>query len=68
VSTIDALVEIASAVQGSYGARLTGGGFGGSIIVLCSALYARIAAVEIVQRYQATTGNAGRALVPLSDA
>jgi galactokinase len=34
---IDALVEIARAVPGVYGTRITGGGFGGCIVALCSA-------------------------------
>jgi galactokinase len=38
---LDALVEIARGVPGVYGARMTGGGFGGCIVALC-----RPAAVE----------------------
>jgi galactokinase len=34
---LDELVSIASDVEGVYGARLTGGGFGGCVIVLASA-------------------------------
>ncbi len=33
---LDALVEIAATVEGVYGARMTGGGFGGSIVVMVS--------------------------------
>ena len=33
---LDALVEAASAIEGVYGARMTGGGFGGSAVVLCT--------------------------------
>ncbi len=33
---LDALVEAASAIDGVYGARMTGGGFGGSVVVLCT--------------------------------
>ncbi len=33
---LDALVEIACSVDGVYGARLTGGGFGGCIIIMVS--------------------------------
>src|SRR6185369_11303508 len=34
---LDALVEIARTVPGVYGARMTGGGFGGCIVALCPA-------------------------------
>jgi galactokinase len=34
---LDALVEIARAVPGVFGARMTGGGFGGCIVALCKA-------------------------------
>jgi galactokinase len=34
---LDALVEIARTVPGVYGARMTGGGFGGCIVALCKA-------------------------------
>jgi len=32
---LDRLVELASAVPGVFGARMTGGGFGGNVLVLC---------------------------------
>jgi galactokinase len=35
IPEIDELVEIACATPGIFGARLTGGGFGGSIVALC---------------------------------
>jgi galactokinase len=34
---LDALVDIARGVEGVYGARMTGGGFGGCIVALCDA-------------------------------
>ena len=63
VPEIDRLVAIAQATDGVYGARLTGGGFGGSVVVLADAAQARTAAAHIVNQYAATTGNAGRLLV-----
>jgi galactokinase len=42
---LDALVEIARGVSGVYGARMTGGGFGGCIVALC-----RASAVEALTR------------------
>jgi galactokinase len=37
VPELDALVEIAQKVKGVYGARMTGGGFGGCIVALARA-------------------------------
>lgn len=49
---LDALVDAACAVPGVYGARMTGGGFGGCAIALCrpEAVAAVIAAAERVCR------------------
>ena len=47
-----------------YGARLTGGGFGGSIVALTDAARARDVAAQVVASYARQTGNRGRCLVP----
>src|SRR3954469_15859508 len=64
VPAIDTLVQLASGVQGVYGARLTGGGFGGSIVALADAGRARDIADQVVASYSRQTGNRGRCLVP----
>jgi len=64
VSEIDLLVELADARSEVVGARLTGGGFGGSIIALCRAGAAAEAGRAIVAEYRARTGRPGRLLVP----
>jgi galactokinase len=64
IPAIDHLVELASRVQGVYGARLTGGGFGGSIVALAEASAARQAADAIVSGYARQSGGRGRRLVP----
>ena len=64
IKPVDALVDIAMAVQGIYGARLTGGGFGGAIVALSVADRARPAAAEIVHRYESAGNSGGRVLVP----
>jgi galactokinase len=46
------------------GARLTGGGFGGAVILLCRAGTAATAAAGVRQAYQKQTGHAGRVLLP----
>jgi len=56
---LDRLVEIANGVKGVYGARLTGGGFGGAIVALCDASQAETARASIVEQYRKDTGNQG---------
>jgi galactokinase len=48
IGAIDTLVQIASRMPGVYGARLTGGGFGGAIVALADASAARAAANQIL--------------------
>jgi galactokinase len=50
---IDLLVELASAHQLVYGARLTGGGFGGSVVIAAEAGRGRDVAQWVAQSYRA---------------
>jgi len=68
VPEVDALVDIANARNDVYGARMTGGGFGGAIIVLAHAGAGRAAAHAIVDTYRAETGNPASVLVPTDHA
>jgi galactokinase len=61
---IDLLVDLARREPGVYGARLTGGGFGGSIVVLTRAGEARAIADRVVAEYRKRTGRNGAVLVP----
>ncbi len=61
---IDALVDIAAAESGIFGARLTGGGFGGSIVALAAKRQARDAAGRIIEAYHARTGATAAVLMP----
>jgi galactokinase len=61
---IDALAEIAQSDQDVYGARLTGGGFGGSVVVVAHAGRASAAAERIVTAYTKQVGIPGTILVP----
>jgi galactokinase len=67
LAAIDALVEIACAEPHVHGARLTGGGFGGAVIVLCEPLHAGDVAQRILAAYQSRTRIEGRVLLPISD-
>ena len=61
---IDCLVAIASQQPGIFGARLTGGGFGGAVVALARRDLASIAAAEITSNYNAMTRNSGRVILP----
>ncbi len=63
---IDLLVEIARAHPSIYGARLTGGGFGGSIVALAKLGEGRAAGEKIALEYQARTGITPKLLTPAS--
>jgi len=64
IPPIDALVEVARGVQGVYGVRLTGGGFGGSIVALAERSKASRAAADIVQAYNRANRSSAHVLVP----
>jgi len=53
---LDALVDAALACDGVYGARMTGGGFGGCTIALVDEVMAGPVAAEVQKRYRAATG------------
>jgi len=56
---LDALVEIAHAEPGVYGARLTGGGFGGAIVSLVEQASIACIAASIEEKYLQRTGHKG---------
>jgi galactokinase len=64
VPEVDTLVECGRADPSVIGARLTGGGFGGAVVMLASAGQAAAAAQRIAARYRQITGLDGRVLVP----
>jgi galactokinase len=64
IPEIDLLVDIAQAEPGVYGARMTGGGFGGSVVVLAKKGDARAAGERITARYREQSGKDGALVVP----
>jgi galactokinase len=58
---LDALVEISCAQKGVYGARLTGGGFGGAIVALVSLDAIDDIAKAVEAEYFERTGHNGKA-------
>lgn len=67
IPELDLLVELAQAA-GAYGARLLGGGFGGSILALTSAEHAEELARTVPAEYRRRTGREGRSLVAVASA
>jgi galactokinase len=66
IPAIDALVEIACRTPGVYGARLTGGGFGGAIVALADRSRASAAADTIVHKHNDGPFGSSRVIVPQS--
>jgi len=64
IPAVDLLVELAESEQGVYGARLTGGGFGGSIVALARPEGVRAAAERIAAEYTRRSGHQATVLVP----
>jgi galactokinase len=64
---IDTLVRIGAEQPDIYGARLTGGGFGGSVVMIAHAGRAAGAARRVLDAYRSATGRDGRILVPSPD-
>jgi galactokinase len=61
---IDALVEIAQRAAGIFGARMTGGGFGGSIVALADAASVIESASTIATRYERSVPRQPIILIP----
>jgi len=64
VPEIDLIVDLARALPDVYGARLTGGGFGGSVVMLTKPGTAADVARKVSAAYTAKTGRSGAILVP----
>lgn len=61
---IDILVSLARDDPRVLGARLTGGGFGGCVVLLCRIGEAARATAMLTERYRTITSRGGRVLVP----
>ena len=64
VPEIDLIVELARARTDIYGARLTGGGFGGSVVMLAHAGTGRAAGEAIAAEYARQSGRQPKLLTP----
>jgi galactokinase len=61
---VDRLVSLAAAAPGVFGARITGGGFGGAIVVAARPEGLRASMERVAERYRAQTGRTAVVLVP----
>jgi galactokinase len=64
VPEIDTLVELAACDIDIIGARLTGGGFGGAVVMLCEQGSEDHATARVLERYRDLTHRDGRILLP----
>ena len=64
ISEIDLLVELCRAQASCYGARLTGGGFGGSIVAVARSGEGRSMALKVIKTYAEQTNHNATMLVP----
>jgi galactokinase len=64
IPAIDQLVSLAEQRHEIYGARMTGGGFGGAVVLLGRPESLQSAAKNVAMEYERTTGQPGRLLIP----
>ncbi|HEY1333001.1 MAG TPA: galactokinase, partial [Myxococcaceae bacterium] len=67
VPDLDRLVALAVEAPGVFGARLTGGGFGGAIVVAARPERLRASMEQVAERYRAETGRTPSVLVPAGE-
>jgi galactokinase len=66
VPEVDRLVELADAEPHVFGARLTGGGFGGSIVALVARGHARDVGQRVCAGHRRATGRVATVVAPLT--
>lgn len=66
IPEIDSLVDLARREPEVYGARLTGGGFGGSVVLLARAGAGPTVSGRLADSYARQTGRTPTVLVPQS--
>lgn len=59
---LDAMAAAARTTHGCYGARMTGAGFGGSVVALVAASHVEAFAEEVLAAYEEQTGDQGTAM------
>ena len=64
IAEVDLLVELAAGRAGVFGARMTGGGFGGAVVIAAAAGSAGTVALEVTSEYRRRTGREPQILLP----
>ena len=64
IPAVDLLVEIASRHDHVFGARMTGGGFGGAIVIAAAAGHATAIAENVSTAYSSESGHHAEILIP----
>ena len=64
VPQVDLLVELAEAESGVFGARMTGGGFGGAIVIAAAAGEGARVGGAVLEAYQERIGRTATVLIP----
>jgi galactokinase len=64
IPAVDLLVDLATHEPGVHGARMTGGGFGGAVVIAAAADLAADIARNVSLSYSRQSGNAGDILIP----
>jgi galactokinase len=65
IPAIDLIVTLAMDAAGVFGARMTGGGFGGAVVIAAASGTAASVAADVSVAYAARSGNRCEILVPL---
>ena len=65
IPELDLLEDLANGIPSAYGARMTGGGFGGSIVILGARGAVRDAAEETARSYESVSGRPAIIHLPL---
>ena len=66
IPELDLLADLADSTPGVYGARMTGGGFGGSIVILAERGLAGAAAAQIARSYESVAGRPATVHLPVN--
>jgi galactokinase len=66
VPPVDLLVDLARAEPDVAGARLTGGGFGGAVVITAKRRSGRAGAERVARGYEARSGFTPRGLIPMA--
>jgi galactokinase len=64
IEPVDRLVDAATALPHVFGARMTGGGFGGAVVIAAAAGQGRDVAMQVERAYRVQTGRRCAILVP----